>query len=106
MIGPGTGVRVYLAYGVTDRRKGIEGLRIETGRRFLPEALGLVTGGLFGFVGPAARSPIRITADILDDGGQFLGKQAEDRMRRASAPGSRNQKMWSRSCPAVRSAIR
>ncbi|PQO21846.1 IS66 family insertion sequence hypothetical protein [Rhodobacteraceae bacterium WD3A24] len=26
MIGPGTGVRVYLACGVTDIRKGIEGL--------------------------------------------------------------------------------
>ena len=26
MIGPGTGVRVYLACGTTDRRKGIEGL--------------------------------------------------------------------------------
>ena len=26
MIGPGTGVRVYLACGVTDMRKGIEGL--------------------------------------------------------------------------------
>jgi transposase len=25
MIGPGTGVRVYLASGVTDMRKGIEG---------------------------------------------------------------------------------
>ena len=26
MIGPGTGVRVYLACGITDMRKGIEGL--------------------------------------------------------------------------------
>jgi transposase len=26
MIGPGTGVRVYLACGVTDMRKGTEGL--------------------------------------------------------------------------------
>ncbi|RWD27526.1 MAG: hypothetical protein EOS34_31740 [Mesorhizobium sp.] len=26
MIGPGTGVRVYLACGFTDMRKGIEGL--------------------------------------------------------------------------------
>ena len=26
MIGPGTGVRVYLACGTTDMRKGIEGL--------------------------------------------------------------------------------
>lgn len=26
MIGPGTGVRVYLACGVTDMRKGIAGL--------------------------------------------------------------------------------
>lgn len=28
MIGPGTGVRVYLACGVTDMRKGIEGLAV------------------------------------------------------------------------------
>ena len=26
MIGPGTGVRVYLACGITDMRKGIDGL--------------------------------------------------------------------------------
>jgi hypothetical protein len=26
MIGPGTGVRVYLACGITDMRKGVEGL--------------------------------------------------------------------------------
>jgi len=26
MIGPGTGVRVYLACGITDMREGIEGL--------------------------------------------------------------------------------
>ena len=28
MIGPGTGVRVYLAGGVTDMRKGISGLAV------------------------------------------------------------------------------
>ena len=28
MIGPGTGVRVYLACGITDMRKGIAGLAI------------------------------------------------------------------------------
>jgi len=28
MIGPGTGVRVYLACGVTDMRKGIAGLEL------------------------------------------------------------------------------
>ncbi|MGO6944772.1 IS66 family insertion sequence element accessory protein TnpB [Rhizobium johnstonii] len=26
MIGPGTGVRVYLACGITDMRKGVQGL--------------------------------------------------------------------------------
>lgn len=30
MIGPGTGVRVYLACGVTDMRKGIAGLAAQT----------------------------------------------------------------------------
>lgn len=44
-----------------------DGMRIETGRRFYPEALGLNTAGLFGSIGAAARAPIRITADILDD---------------------------------------
>jgi transposase len=29
MIGPGTGVRVYLACGATDMRKGIAGLAVE-----------------------------------------------------------------------------
>lgn len=28
MIGPGTGVRVYLACGATDMRKGVEGLAV------------------------------------------------------------------------------
>ena len=31
MIGPGTGVRVYLACGVTDMRKGIAGLTVNAG---------------------------------------------------------------------------
>lgn len=59
-----------------DARAVNDGMRIETGRRFLPEALGLVTGGLFGIVGAAARSPMRITANILDDGGRFLGQRS------------------------------
>ena len=62
-------------------------MRIETGRRFLPEALGLVTGGLFGIVGAAARSLIRITADILGDGGRFLGQTS-------GAPNARSFRIW------------
>lgn len=58
-----------------DARAVNDGMRIETGRRFLPEALGLVTGGLFGIVGATARAPLRITPDILDDAGRFLGQR-------------------------------
>ena len=36
MIGPGTGVRVYLACGITDMRKGIEGLAALTVERQPP----------------------------------------------------------------------
>ncbi len=52
MIGPGTGVRVYLACGITDMRKGIEGLAAlaqdvlrqkPTGARYLPFAANVAT---------------------------------------------------------------
>jgi hypothetical protein len=52
-----------------------EGVYEETGRQFLPDTLSLLTGGLFGAVGAAARAPIRITPDILDDAGRFLGQK-------------------------------
>ncbi len=57
MIGPGTGVRVYLACGVTDMRKGIEGLAAlaqdvlrqkPTSGAVLPFGGGVVTGGPAG----------------------------------------------------------
>ena len=51
------------------------GMFEETGRRFYPEALSLVTGGFFSVVGAAARTPVRITPDILDDAGRFLGQR-------------------------------
>ena len=38
MIGPGTGVRVYLACGVTDMRKGIGGLAALAQDQLAPEA--------------------------------------------------------------------
>ncbi len=40
MIGPGTGVRVYVACGVTDMRKGIAGLAALTQDVPAPEADG------------------------------------------------------------------
>ncbi|SDR02534.1 IS66 family insertion sequence element accessory protein TnpB [Pseudovibrio sp. Tun.PSC04-5.I4] len=48
MIGPGTGVRVYLACGVTDMRKGISGLAAlaETELRQRP-----ANGAVFAFRG-------------------------------------------------------
>jgi len=70
-----------------DARAVNDGMRIETGRQFLPEAVGLVTGGLFGIVGAAARSPIRISADILDDGGRFLGQTS-------GGPNARSFRTW------------
>lgn len=51
------------------------GMFEETGRRFYPEALSLAAGGLFSIIGAAARAPIRITPDILDDAGRFLGQR-------------------------------
>ena len=58
-----------------DGRAVRAGMREETGRRFYPEALALVSGGLLGAVGRAAPRPIRITPDMLDDGGRFLGQR-------------------------------
>jgi hypothetical protein len=58
-----------------DARSVQDGIYEETGREFLPDTLSLLAGGLFGAVGTAARAPIRITPDILDDAGRFLGQR-------------------------------
>lgn len=58
-----------------DGRAVRAGMREETGRRFYPEAVALVSGGLLGAVGRAAPRPIRITAGMLDDSGRFLGQR-------------------------------
>ena len=58
-----------------DGRAVQAGMYQETGRQFLPDTLSLLAGGLFGAVGAAARAPIRITPDILDDAGRFLGQK-------------------------------
>ena len=52
MIGPPTNVRVYLACGATDMRRGIEGLSslVETVIKEAP-----VTGAIFGFRGKRAQ---------------------------------------------------
>lgn len=71
-----------------DARAVNDGMLIETGRRFYPDALALVTGGLFSVIGAAARTPIRITPDILDDAGRFLGQRSGG----PNAPSFRN---WS-----------
>jgi transposase len=51
MIGPGTGVRVYLACGITDMRKGIGGLSalVQDGLRQNPAG-----GAVFAFRGRCA----------------------------------------------------
>lgn len=64
------------------------GMFEETGRRFYPDALSLVTGGLFSVIGAAARTPIRITPDILDDAGRFLGQ-------RSGGPNAPSFRSWS-----------
>jgi SPP1 gp7 family putative phage head morphogenesis protein len=58
-----------------DGRAVQAGMYQETGRQFLPDTLSLLAGGLFGAVGAAARAPIRITPDLLDDAGRFLGQK-------------------------------
>ncbi|MBF5089161.1 transposase [Novosphingobium sp. NBM11] len=54
MIGPGTGVRVYLACGVTDMRKGISGLAMlaQTVLRQKP-----ASGAVFAFRGRRGKLP-------------------------------------------------
>ncbi len=57
MIAPGTGVRVYLACGVTDMRKGIEGLAVLTQDVAAPDAdrgCGLCLSGAYGRPAEAA----------------------------------------------------
>jgi hypothetical protein len=58
-----------------DSRAVQAGMYQEAGRQFLPDTLSLLAGGLFGAVGAAARAPIRITPDILDDAGRFLAQR-------------------------------
>lgn len=48
MIGPGTGVRVYLACGVTDMRKGIQGLAAAAKQVIDQDPC---SGAVFGFRG-------------------------------------------------------
>lgn len=48
MIGPGTGVRVYLACGATDMRKGISGLAMLAQTVLLQKA---ASGAVFAFRG-------------------------------------------------------
>lgn len=48
MIGPGTGVRVYLACGVTDMRKGIQGLAAVAQQVIQQDPC---SGAVFGFRG-------------------------------------------------------
>ena len=48
MIGPGTGVRVYLACGVTDMRKGITGLASKAQEQLRQNAC---SGAVFAFRG-------------------------------------------------------
>ena len=45
MIGPGTGVRVYVASGVTDMRKGITGLAAAAERVLRQNPCSAVNGG-------------------------------------------------------------
>ena len=52
MIGPGTGVRVYLACGVTDMRKGIEGLAALAQDQLRQKPAG---GAVFAFCGRRGR---------------------------------------------------
>ncbi|MGO4138888.1 IS66 family insertion sequence element accessory protein TnpB [Rhizobium leguminosarum] len=48
MIGPGTGVRVYLACGITDMRKGVEGLAALAQDVLRQKPIG---GAVFAFLG-------------------------------------------------------
>ena len=57
----------------TDGRAVTAGMREETGRRFYPETLAILSGGLLSVVASTARAPIRITRDMLDPTGLFLG---------------------------------
>lgn len=51
MIGPGTGVRVYLACGVTDMRKGIGGLAVKAQEVLRQDPC---SGAVFAFRGAGA----------------------------------------------------
>ena len=66
MIGPGTGVRVYLACGATDRRKGIDGLAAAA-----PAAPGQDPGPGAGFA-PRGRRGARLKPPSRDGQGFCL----------------------------------
>ncbi|MCB1332010.1 MAG: HNH endonuclease [Maritimibacter sp.] len=58
-----------------DGRAVRAGMREETGRRIYPETLALLSGGVLGAIGRAVHGPVRITSEMLDDSGRFLGQR-------------------------------
>ena len=80
MIGPGTGVRVYLACGVTDMRKGIAGLTALTQDVLRQKP---ASGAVFAFRGDAeiglscfiGMARVFAFSTRRLNGGGFLGRQ-------------------------------
>ncbi|MBX4893376.1 IS66 family insertion sequence element accessory protein TnpB (plasmid) [Rhizobium bangladeshense] len=65
MIGPGTGVRVYLACGITDMRKGVEGLAALAQDVLRQKPTG---GAVFAFRGKRGQLPtFCIRFSLFDD---------------------------------------
>ena len=65
MIGPGTGVRVYLACGVTDMRKGVNGLAAAAQQVLRQNPC---SGAVFAFRGRGGRLPTLCIRFSIRDG--------------------------------------
>lgn len=59
----------------TDARAVQNGIYEETGRRFYPGVLSGISDGLLGAIGRVAPRPIRLTPEMLDNTGRFLGQR-------------------------------
>jgi transposase len=85
MIGPGTGVRVYLACGVTDMRKGIDGLAAKAQEVLRQDPC---SGAVFAFRG---RRGDRLKLLTWDGQGFCLYYKIS---RRGAFPGPRRRTGW------------
>jgi hypothetical protein len=90
----------------TDGRAVRAGMREETGRRFYPAALALLSGGVLGAIGRATPARSGSHPRCWTTAGDFWGRQIRGSRRRGPPRGCQRRGTWSRSCRAARRVTR